>query len=58
MIEQMASQIKHRGPDDVGIWLNKDADLALAHRRLSIIDISPAGYQPIHSPCGLFTYNL
>ncbi len=55
VIEKMASKIQHRGPDDVGIWLNKDVDLALAHRRLSIIDLSPAGHQPMHSPCGRYT---
>ncbi len=55
IIERMAMRIQHRGPDDVGIWLNNEGDLALAHRRLSIIDLSPAGHQPMHSPCGRFT---
>ncbi len=54
VVERMALQIQHRGPDDAGVWLNKDGDLALAHRRLSIIDLSPAGHQPMHSPCGRF----
>jgi len=57
--EKMAVRIQHRGPDDGGVWLDKDAGLALAHRRLSIIDLSPAGHQPMMSPCGRFvlTYN-
>lgn len=55
IVEQMANQIRHRGPDDTGVWLNETGDLALAHRRLSILDLSPAGHQPMHSPCGRFT---
>ncbi len=55
IVEQMADRIRHRGPDDAGAWLNDGSDLALAHRRLSIIDLSPAGHQPMHSPCGRFT---
>ena len=54
IVEQMATQIRHRGPDDAGVWLNQEGDLALAHRRLSIIDLSPAGHQPMISPCGRF----
>ena len=37
---RMASQISYRGPDDVGIWLDHNKSIALAHRRLSIIDLS------------------
>lgn len=55
IVEQMAMQIHHRGPDYAGVWLNLEANLALAHRRLSIIDLSPAGHQPMVSPCGHFT---
>ncbi len=54
IIEKMASRIKHRGPDDMGTWLSKNDKLALAHRRLSILDLSPAGHQPMHSPCGRY----
>ncbi|MCO6439699.1 MAG: asparagine synthase (glutamine-hydrolyzing) [Nitrococcus mobilis] len=53
--ERMVMQLEHRGPDDVGTCLDKSVGLALAHRRLSIIDISPAGHQPMTSPCGRFT---
>lgn len=55
VVEKMALRIKHRGPDDVGTWLDGNAELALAHRRLSIIDLSQAGHQPMVSPCGRFT---
>jgi asparagine synthase (glutamine-hydrolysing) len=55
IVTKMAKKIQHRGPDDVGTWLNNDSNLAFAHRRLSIIDLSPAGHQPMHSPCGRYT---
>jgi asparagine synthase (glutamine-hydrolysing) len=43
----MAESLAHRGPDDQGVWYDSDAGVALAHRRLSIIDLSPAGHQPM-----------
>jgi asparagine synthase (glutamine-hydrolysing) len=49
--ERMAAAISTRGPDDSGVWLDEPAGLILAHRRLSILDLSPAGHQPMHSPC-------
>ena len=55
IVEQMALQIQHRGPDDAGTWLNEQGNLALAHRRLSIMDLSPAGHQPMLSPCKRYT---
>ena len=51
---RMADRIAHRGPDASGVWCDKAAGLALAHRRLSIIDLSPAGRQPMLSPCGRY----
>lgn len=56
---RMAQQIAHRGPDDSGVWCDPIAGLALAHRRLSILDLSPAGHQPMSSPCGryMLVYN-
>ena len=50
----MATALTHRGPDDGGVWADTSAGIALAHRRLSIIDLSPAGHQPMTSPCGRY----
>ena len=47
--EAMAEALRHRGPDDGGVWVDVDARVALGHRRLSIIDLSSAGHQPMHS---------
>src|SRR5262245_40985700 len=48
----MAQTMVHRGPDDGGVWIAADARVALAHRRLSIIDVSQAGHQPMFSADG------
>ena len=55
----MATPLRHRGPDDAGVWSDPAAGVALAHRRLSILDVSPAGHQPMTSSCGrwVLTYN-
>ncbi|HEX3704845.1 MAG TPA: asparagine synthase (glutamine-hydrolyzing) [Vicinamibacterales bacterium] len=50
----MASRLAHRGPDDEGCWVDVDAGIALAHRRLSIVDLSPMGHQPMMSSTGRF----
>ena len=50
----MADTLLTRGPDDGGVWRDSSHHLALAHRRLSILDLSPAGHQPMHSACGRF----
>ena len=45
----MAKAIEHRGPDDSGYWYDSDSHLVFAHQRLSIIDLSRAGHQPMTS---------
>ena len=49
-VAAMAATLRHRGPDDGGVWTDAGAGLALGHRRLSIIDLSPEGHQPMVSP--------
>jgi asparagine synthase (glutamine-hydrolysing) len=59
IMEAMSASLAHRGPDDADLWIDAEAGLALGHRRLSIIDLSAAGRQPMASACGRFviTYN-
>ncbi len=47
----MTTTIQHRGPDDSGVWVDDSIGLGLGHRRLSILDLSLAGHQPMHSSC-------
>jgi asparagine synthase (glutamine-hydrolysing) len=51
VMRRMADLLRHRGPDDDGVWADLDGEIALAQRRLSIIDLSPAGHQPMFSAC-------
>lgn len=53
-LTSMGDALHHRGPDDYGLWMDADAQVALAHRRLSVIDLSAAGRQPMESASGRF----
>lgn len=55
VVARMAGRITHRGPDDSGCWVSADARVALGFRRLSILDLSEAGHQPMASASGRFT---
>lgn len=46
MVNKMADTLQHRGPDDSGVWVDAEVCVALGHRRLSILDLSPEGNQP------------
>ncbi|RYE57547.1 MAG: asparagine synthase (glutamine-hydrolyzing), partial [Rhizobiaceae bacterium] len=52
LIERMTSRLEHRGPDDGGVWY--EDGIALGHRRLSIVDLSQSGHQPMLSKDGRF----
>ncbi len=53
-VRRMADTLVHRGPDDAGVWVDDAACLALGHRRLAILDLTPAGHQPMVSASGRF----
>lgn len=55
LLKQMGTELAHRGPDDSGCYFDADTGLGLSFRRLSIIDLSPAGHQPMDSASGRYT---
>lgn len=59
VITRMANALRHRGPDDSGTWIDAAHNIAFGHRRLSILDLSPEGHQPMHSASGrwVISYN-
>src|SRR5947199_5280320 len=56
-VRRMCDAIAHRGPDDSGEWIDAEHGVALGFRRLSIIDLSPAGHQPMASARCVATLN-
>ena len=58
VLAQSCRRISHRGPDSEGLWEDEGAGLTLAHVRLAILDLSPAGHQPMVSPCGRYVLVL
>lgn len=58
-LRSMTDSLVHRGPDDTGWWYDAEAGVGLGHRRLSIVDLSPLGHQPMASESGRYyiTYN-
>jgi asparagine synthase (glutamine-hydrolysing) len=54
LLRHMSDKLIHRGPNDEGIWFDGDHNIGLAHRRLSIVDLSPAGHQPMISVSGRY----
>lgn len=53
-LRKMTDVLFQRGPDDGGVWIDEQLGVAIGHRRLSILDLSPAGHQPMESVCGRF----
>ncbi len=54
LLQQMGNAIRHRGPDDSGVWYDTDAGIGLSHQRLSIVDLSAAGHQPMEAASGRY----
>lgn len=54
ILTAMADEIRHRGPDDDGVWVSESETVGFSHRRLAIVDLSPAGHQPMMSACKRF----
>ena len=58
LLSRMGGRLRHRGPDDEGVWLDAEAGVGLGHRRLAIVDLSAAGHQPMLSRDGRYVLTL
>lgn len=54
MVERMVASIRYRGPDDSGIWTDRPRGVGLGHARLSVLDLTPQGHQPMLSASGRY----
>ena len=54
LVRAQADVQRHRGPDDSGVWA--EGPVGLGHRRLSIVDLSPGGHQPMANEDGIFSF--
>src|SRR6185436_2993230 len=57
-VTRMTDAVRHRGPDADGHWCDPEAGVFLGHRRLSIVDLSPAGSQPMVSASGRYVISF
>ncbi|MDE3022000.1 MAG: asparagine synthase (glutamine-hydrolyzing) [Pseudomonadota bacterium] len=58
LLSHMADTLIHRGPDDGGVWCNSEHRIGLVHRRLSVLDLSPNGHQPMVSASGRYVLSF
>jgi asparagine synthase (glutamine-hydrolysing) len=58
IIQKMADALLHRGPDDSGVWSDHEGLIQMAHRRLSIVDLSRSGHQPMSSRCNRYVISF
>jgi asparagine synthase (glutamine-hydrolysing) len=54
VVSAMTETLRHRGPDDDGVWFDASAGIGLGSRRLAIVDLSPLGHQPMSSASGRY----
>jgi asparagine synthase (glutamine-hydrolysing) len=55
LVASASGWLRHRGPDDAGVWAEEAAGIAFGHTRLAVLDLSAAGHQPMTSSCGRYT---
>lgn len=56
-LEKLQAALRHRGPDDAGLWLSPTGRAGLAHTRLAVLDLSPAGHQPMRADGHVIVFN-